>query len=295
MNNQLEEVKSLLAQLHLTTIHDKLDDQLVPAMQDNISCLEFLHRILKQEAESRDDKSLGRRMKQAGFPEIKTIDEFDFGFQMSIDKRQVMQLMDMAWLEQAFNLIFIGPPGVGKSFLSIALGVQAVKLGYHVAFVTMDELIKLLKTETILVNSKRRLKQILASDLVIIDEVGFLPISRQEANMFFQLILNLYQKTSVVITSNKGFDEWVDFIGDPVITTAILDRLVHHSELFSLTGPSYRLEHRSTIFKDLKGGIDGHDQPSGLTVSVVAIRHERSDYNLEGTDNHVYSGGQAQA
>ena len=121
--------------------------------------------------------------------------------------------------------------------MSIALGVQAVKLGYHVAFVTMDDLIKILKTETILVNSKRRLKQILASDLVIIDEVGFLPISRQEANMFFQLILNLYQKTSVVITSNKGFDEWVDFIGDPVITTAILDRLVHHSELFNLTGP----------------------------------------------------------
>lgn len=263
MNNQLEEVKSLLAQLHLTTIHDTLDDQLAPAVQENLSCLEFLHRILKREAESRDDKSLSRRMRQAGFPEIKTIDEFDFGFQMSIDKRQVVQLMDMTWLEQAFNLIFIGPPGVGKSFLSIALGAQAVKLGYHVAFVTMDELIKILKTEAILVNSKRKLKQILASDLVIIDEVGFLPISRQEANMFFQLILNLYQKTSVIITSNKGFDEWIDFLGDPVITTAILDRLLHNSELFNMTGDSYRLKHRSTIFKDLKGGIGGHDQPGG--------------------------------
>lgn len=261
MNNQLEEVKSLLAQLHLTAIHDTLDDQLAPAVQENLSCLAFLHRILKQEAESRDDKSLSRRMKQAGFPEIKSIDEFDFGFQMSIDKRQVMQLMDMTWLEQAFNLIFIGPPGVGKSFLSIALGVQAVKLGYHAAFVTMDDLIKILKTEAISVNSKRKAKQILASDLVIIDEVGFLPISRQEANMFFQLILSLYQKTSVIITSNKGFDEWIDFLGDPVITTAILDRLLHSSELFNMTGDSYRLKHRNTIFKDLKGGVGGHDQP----------------------------------
>lgn len=248
MNDQLQEVKSLLGQLHLLAIRDTLDDQLAPAMNENLSCLEFLRRILKQEAAARDNKSLNIRMKQAGFPEIKTIDEFDFGFQMSIDKRQFMQLMDMTWLEQAFNLLLIGPPGVGKSHLSIALGVQAVKLGYHVVFVTMDELIKILKTEAISVKSKRRLKQILASDLVIIDEVGFLPISRQEANMFFQLVLNLYQKTSVIITSNKGFDEWIDFLGDPVITTAILDRLVHHSELFNMTGESYRLKHRDTIF-----------------------------------------------
>jgi DNA replication protein DnaC len=99
------------------------------------------------------------------------------------------------------------------------------------------------------------------SDLVIIDEVGFLPISRQEANMFFQLILSLYQKTAVIITSNKGFDEWIDFLGDPVITTAILDRLVHNSELFNMTGDSYRLKHRNTIFKDLEGGAGRHDQP----------------------------------
>ncbi len=261
MNDQLQEVKSLLGRLNLTTIRDTLDDQLTPAVQENLSCLAFLHRILKQEASARDEKALKRRMRQAGFPEIKTIDEFDFGFQMSISKRQVMQLLDMAWLEQAFNLLFLGPTGVGKTSLSIILGVQAVNLGYHVVFVTMDDLIKILKTEAITVKSKRRLNQILASDLVIIDEVGFLPISRQEANMFFQLILSLYQKTSVVITSNKGFDEWIDFLGDPVITTAILDRLVHNSELFNLTGDSFRLKHRNTIFKDPEGGAGCHGQP----------------------------------
>jgi len=261
VNDQMQEVKSLLGRLNLTQIRDTLDDQLAPAVQENLSCLAFLHRILKQEAAARDDRSLKRRMRQAGFPETKTIDEFDFGFQMSISKRQVMQLMDMAWLEQAFNLLFLGPTGVGKTSLSIILGVQAVKLGYHVVFVTMDELIRILKTEAITAKSKRRLSRILTCDLVIIDEVGFLPISRQEANMFFQLILNLYQKTSVIITSNKGFDEWIDFLGDPVITTAILDRLVPNSELFNMTGDSYRLKHRNTIFKALEGGADSHDQP----------------------------------
>jgi DNA replication protein DnaC len=163
VNDQLQEVKSLLGRLNLTTIRDILDDQLEPVFKENVSCLAFLHRILTQEAAARDDKSLKRRMMQAGFPEIKTIDEFDFGFQMSIDRRKVMQLLDMTWLEQAFNLLFLGPTGVGKTSLSIILGVQAVKLGYHVAFVTMDDLIGILKTEAITVKSKRRLNQILAS------------------------------------------------------------------------------------------------------------------------------------
>lgn len=247
MSSQVQEVKALLSELHLTSIREHLDDFLDPAIKDDLSCLEFLHRVLKQEATARNAKSRDRRMKQAAFPYHKTIDEFDFGFQTSVTRRQIQQLLDMHWLEKAFNILFLGPPGVGKTNLATSLGIQAVELGYHVSFITMDELIRTLKTESISTKSKRRIKQIMSANLLIIDEVGFLPISRQEANLFFQLISNLYQNTSVIVTSNKGFDEWPEFLGDPVIATAILDRLVHNSELFNMTGESYRLKHRNTI------------------------------------------------
>jgi len=171
-----------------------------PAVKDNLSCLEFLHRVLKQEAAARNAKSRDRRMKQAAFPYHKTIVEFDFGFQTSVTRRQIEQLLDMHWLEKAFNVLFLGPPGVvDKTNLATSLGIQAVELGY--------ELIRTLKTEAISTKSKCRIKQIMLASLLIIDEVGFLPISRQEANLFFQLISNLYQNISVIVTPNKGFDE----------------------------------------------------------------------------------------
>jgi DNA replication protein DnaC len=157
--------------------------------------------------------------------------------------------MDMCWLEQAYNVMFLGPPGVGKTHLAVSLGIAAVDAGYHVAFTNMDELIKWLKTESISALSKKRLKRIVSAGLVIIDEVGFMPISREEASLFFQLVSQLYQQTSVIITSNKGFEEWAEFMGDTVITTAILDRLVHKCELFNMTGESYRLKHREAIIK----------------------------------------------
>jgi len=246
-NTKTQEVKALLGELRLNSVKDQLDGLLTSAIKEDTSCLEFLHIALQKEVDARNANSRAKRLKRAAFPYHKTIEDFDFGFQTSVTRRQIQQLMDMNWVEKAFNLVFIGPPGIGKSHLSIGLGIQAVELGYRVVFISMDELIKTLKTEAMSAKSKRQLKNIMSTDLLIVDEVGFLPITRQEANLFFQLVTNLYQNTSVIVTSNKGFDEWPEFFGDPVITAAVLDRLIHNSELFNMTGDSYRLKHRNTI------------------------------------------------
>jgi len=247
MNAQLMEVKTMLGQLRLSGARDKLEELLADALKKELTALQFTDLLLKEELFVRNANSLKKRMKRARFPEHKTLDEFDFGFQQSVSKQQLLGLMDMCWVEKAFNLFFLGPPSIGKTHLALCLGIKAVEDGYQTSFVTLDQLINILKTEPVLTRSKRRLKQIMSSQLVIIDEVGFLPVNRQEANMFYQLISHFYQQTSVIITSNKGFEEWAEFLGDTAITTAILDRLIHNSEIFNMSGDSYRINHRNTI------------------------------------------------
>jgi DNA replication protein DnaC len=243
----LETTKELLGQLKMNHTIDNLDHLLETAIKEELTCLEFMKRALAGEVKFRNNKALVSRLRHAQFPYEATLADFDFNFQTSVSKRQLQQLLEFQWIEKAYNILFLGPPGVGKTHLATALGIQAAEAGYRVVFITMEDLIKVLKTEEIVNRSRQRLKRLQRSDLVIIDEIGFLPITKQEANMFFQVVSQLYENTSIIITSNKGFDEWPEFIGDPVITTAILDRLVHKSELFNMKGESYRLKNRNTI------------------------------------------------
>ena len=239
MSAELEQLKNDMKRLKITEAAAVLEERLLEAQVKEPSYQVFLTNLVQHEINKREEKQLGRLYKLAAFPEYKPLDNFDLSEQQSLSKKQLKQLQELIWLEQAYNLILLGPPGVGKTCLSIGLGIEAI---------SRDELIRLLKTEEISRNSRAKVKRMVGSDLVIIDDLMFMAIDRHEANLFFQLINKLYGQTSIIITSNKGPEDWGDILGDPAITTAILDRLIHKSEVIHLSGDSYRLKHRQTIF-----------------------------------------------
>jgi DNA replication protein DnaC len=243
MNPMLQDIQTMLHSLKLEQI------DLHAFSIEEQSPLGAVHAFLLEQVRLSEAKTLHGRIKRSNLPSEKNLDMFDFGFQRSVTKEQMLRLSDFTWLEEAYNVMFLGPPSVGKTHLATSLGYLAIEKGYTVSFVTLDELVRLLKTEEITASSKRRMKYLYKSDMVIIDEVGFLPVSAAEANLFFTFVSAMHEETSLIITSNKGFSEWSGFLGDEVITTAILDRLIYKCEIFNMTGEGYRLKNRKTILE----------------------------------------------
>jgi len=244
MNTQLENLSFLCKSLRLDAIPPA---DFLQSLPDNLSSLDILSRFLDLQHQHKQQQATAARISKAGFPKVKTFEEYDFSLQEGVTAGQMQRLCEFVWLEQAFNVVFLGAPGVGKTHLAVSLGVAAAKAGYQVAFVTLDHLIRLLKTSEVSNASKNRLKTIHRASLVILDEMGFMPVSKAEANILFSFISACYEQKSLIVTSNKGFDDWADFLGDPVIATAILDRLIYKCEIFNLTGDGYRVKHRKTI------------------------------------------------
>jgi DNA replication protein DnaC len=236
------QTQEILKSLKLNGIYKSFDYQIEQAEKKNQSYLSFLYSLLNTEMKERSDRRYRRNLTGAHFPSVKALDNYNFESVKGVNKAKINQLLDFRWIDNHKNILFFGPPGLGKTHLSIALGMEAIKTGYTVCFERITNLIKLLKTAEIQRSSVFRLNRIMKSELVIIDEIGYTPIEKKEANLFFNLISELYEKSSIIITSNKGFDQWAEMMGDQIMTTALLDRLLHHAEVFNLKGESYRLK-----------------------------------------------------
>lgn len=248
MSISMEHLQQQLRTLRLVETANELPSIIQQAEQEEVTYRVFLDQLLCFEQSRREAKLVEKRMKWASFPYFKTLKEFNLAEQQSLSKKQLNQLSELNWLEQSYNLILLGPPGVGKTHLATGLGIEAIQQGYRVSFVSMGDLVHALKTQEITRKSQIRIKRILDCDLVIIDDLMFMAMDPREANLFFHLINQLYDHASIVLTSNKGPEEWGELLGDPGITTAILDRIIHRAEVIHLSGDSYRMKHRSSIF-----------------------------------------------
>lgn len=242
------ELQSKMKAVRLVESSDALPQLIKKAETQELSYSQFLLSVMTYEQQRRSEKVIEKRLKWASFPIYKTLEEFSLQEQPTLKKQSFNQLTDLAWLDQLYNLILLGPTGVGKTHLAIGIGIKAIQEGYKVAFISMGELIQVLKTEEMTRKSKLRLKRIREANLVILDDLMFMAIDRREANLLFHLINELYNQSSILLTSNRGPGDWGELLGDPALTAAILDRLIHRSEVIQLGGDSYRMKYRSTIF-----------------------------------------------
>ncbi len=228
--------------LSLSSVLEHYETAAINAAKAKISYQEYLYTLLQRQIIDRVDRSVNARIKKAGFPYMATLDSYDFSFQPQIEERLIRELATLSFLEEAKNILLIGAPGVGKTHIAIALGLEATKQRRRVKFITAEEL----ACELIAANRSNTIADYLEAisriELLIIDEIGYLDIDKESASLFFRLISKRYEKSSTIITSNKEFQEWGQIFGDDVIATAILDRLLHHSYPFLINGPSWRMK-----------------------------------------------------
>lgn len=246
MHSRLE---AQLKSLSLRKVLAHYQEEAQRAAQNKLPYEDYLGSLIEMEAMDKSQRSLHARLQKARFPAMKTLEEFDFTFQPSLNEKQMIALSSLSFVEKKENVLLLGPPGVGKTHLAIALGVKACMANYRVLFMRCQDLLQQLGAAKVTGKLGSLLVSFSYLHLIILDELGYMPIDKEQANLLFQLVSSRYEKGSIALTSNYGFEEWGEiFSADQVAAAAIIDRLVHHSHIFAINGNSFRMKDK------LKGG-----------------------------------------
>lgn len=240
----LERLHGVLLELSLHEADMLLESHLQRAAQGDRPYADFLLDLLEAEARTRQETRLHNALKRARLPFRKTLDQFDFAFQPSIDEREMRELRTLRFVHEAGNVLFLGPPGVGKTHLAVALTTEAIRAGFSAQFVTVQELVHDLGRAARAGRLTQRLRAFITPKVLVVDEIGYLPLDEVGATLFFQLVTARYERGSTILTSNKSFGDWGATFGDAVLATAVLDRLLHHATVINIRGESYRLKER---------------------------------------------------
>lgn len=248
-NTKTQAIMDYASQLKLSGIHDTLEEIITDANQQKSSYADFALSLLKLEVDHRNKRDLERRQKTAWLPLKHDMEDYDHSFTNGVSRQQINQLRECMWLEQTYNLVLMGPSGVGKTYLAAGLCSDALKKGYKAYFRTMEQIMEMLKLKDITRSAGVEYKRLLMAHLLVIDDIMLFALDKQQAVALFNFINHLHEKASFIVTTNKSPEEWVNLLDDEVVATALLDRILYHCEVIRLSGKSYRMENRKTIFE----------------------------------------------
>jgi len=238
----MESIKSTLKVLHLTGVMESLESRHEHALSQQLSYLEFLELLLEDEQALRTGNSFRRRLKASKLSEQKRLDNYDFAYQPELNQKRIQDLAACRYIQEGSNVIFMGKPGVGKTHLANVLGLAALKQQFKVHFIHANQLIEQLHLAKADGSYHKALGKLLRTDLLIMDELGFKKVPPSGLDDFFEIIRQRYEIRLTIITTNRYFEDWAEILGDAVLASAIIDRLLHHAEVFKITGESYRMK-----------------------------------------------------
>jgi DNA replication protein DnaC len=260
MRSQRDAIRSMLADLKMPGSLEAVDGILGDIDGGRLAATDAISRLLSAQITLRNNRRLQTAMRSSRLPAVKTLESFEFSFQPSVKREQIESLHELGFIDRKENVVLLGPPGVGKTHLAISLAIAAAQSGRRVYYGTLIDLITSLEDAQAAGQLKRRLAVLTHPSLLVVDEIGYLPINHAGAVLFFQLMNRRYEKASTVLTSNKGFEEWGEVLGDEVMAAALIDRVLHHCHLVNIRGNSYRMREHTDLYRALQSDVENSSE-----------------------------------